>query len=142
MKAILLTVIQFTSLGILVYLNDWPAGLPLLAAVQFVGLLLGLWAIYAMSKSKLNITPVPRKGAVLIHSGPYRLIRHPMYTSLMLMVFPVLYDNHGITNLLVTTILFVNLLLKLAYEEQLLRDRFEGYDAMTGRTWRLIPWIW
>jgi len=142
MKSILLTTIQFATLGIILFTNAWPSGQPVLAGIQALGLLLGIWAILVMSRSKLNITPVPRKGAFLVESGPYRLLRHPMYTSLMLIVLPSLYDNHSPLNIFLTGVLFINLYFKLMYEEQLLQLRFEGYIEFRKRTWRLIPWIW
>lgn len=142
MKSFLLTAVQFICLGYILFANSWLSGQPVLAGVQVSGILLGIWAIVVMSRSKLNVTPDPRKGAILIQNGPYRLIRHPMYTSLMLALFPILYTNHGIVNLMVFTVLFVNLLLKLNYEERLLLARFESYRQMVSTTWRLIPWVY
>jgi len=142
MKSLLLTAVQFICLGYILLTNSWISAQPVLAGVQVAGVLLGVWAILVMSRSKLNITPDPRKGAILIQTGPYSLIRHPMYTSLMLALFPILYTDHGIANLIVFGVLFINLLLKLKYEERLLLARFESYRQMVSTTWRLIPWIY
>ena len=142
MLSILLTSIQFICLGFILYTNPWISPKPLLVVIQALGLLLGAWAIAAMSRSKLNVTPVPRNGSVLISHGPYRLIRHPMYTSLFLIFYPILITDHSTANLVVFAILTVNMVLKLNYEEKLLHQRFEGYREMAGRTWRLIPWVY
>ena len=142
MLSILLTSVQFVCLGIILYINQWVSPLAFLALIQVLGLLLGGWAILAMSRSKLNVTPVPRKGSVLITDGPYRLIRHPMYTSLFLIFYPILYTSHSTANLVLFSVFTVNMILKLNYEEKLLLQRFEGYREMTVKTWRLIPWIY
>lgn len=63
------------------------AGLPLPAAARWVGLALvgggialGLWALWHLG---LNVTPtaVVRSDAELVTDGPYRWVRHPLYTS-------------------------------------------------------------
>lgn len=142
MKSILLTSVQFLCIGWILYTNPWLSDHWILKMLQFGGLALGIWAIIVMSKSKLNITPVPRDGAFLITSGPYRLLRHPMYTSVILILFPILYGNYGVSNILVFSILLLNLLLKLRYEENLLKKKFPDYAHMKSSTWRLIPWIY
>lgn len=48
------------------------------------GLALGLWAVTADRPGNFNIRPVPRAGGQLIDRGPYRWIRHPMYSALLL----------------------------------------------------------
>ena len=142
MKSIILTSVQFSCLAWILYSNPWIADHTVWIIIQIVGLAVGLWAIFEMSRSKLNVTPVPRKGAILITSGPYRMIRHPMYTGLILTFFPILSRDHGLLNLIVFSILLLNMLLKLSYEEQLLRERFPEYNKMTDSTWKLIPFIY
>jgi protein-S-isoprenylcysteine O-methyltransferase Ste14 len=122
--------------------NPWIAAPSALVALQVVGLLLGSWAILVMSRSRLNITPVPLRGAVLVTAGPYRVIRHPMYTSLILAFFPIVYSRPDMVNIVIFTLLVVNLLFKLNYEEKLLREQFEGYECKMEGTWRLFPWIY
>ena len=142
MRSVLLTSVQFICMGILLYGNSLFADQPVLAGLQAAGLLLGTWAILVMSRSRLNVTPVPLKGAVLITSGPYKLIRHPMYTAVLLVFLPLVLSHPNTMNIIVFTILAVNLYFKLNYEEMLLLERFEGYDELMRRTWRLLPYIY
>lgn len=140
-KSILLTTIQFLALGIILYTNPWFVQLPVLLAIQVIGLIIGIWAITEMSKSKLNIAPIIREGASLISTGPYRFVRHPMYLSLILFLFPILAVNFNALNGIVFLVLIINLLIKLFYEEKLLSDRFARYSDYKQKTWRLIPLI-
>lgn len=142
MKAILITSIQFICIFWILFTNSWLATEPFLIAVQLTGFALGLWAIFVMSRSKLNITPVPLKGAFLITNGPYRLIRHPMYTSVILILFPILVGNYSWTNILVFGILLINMIVKLHFEEKLLLAKFPDYKEVISNTWRLVPWIY
>lgn len=140
-KSIILTTIQYVTLGIILYLNNWFLHQPMLLAIQLFGLIIGIWAIAEMSKSKLNIAPKIREGASLVSTGPYRFIRHPMYLSLLIFLFPMLVINFSRLNMAVFLILLINLLFKLMYEEKLLSEKFSRYTAYKQKTWRLMPFI-
>jgi len=138
---LILTVIQYLGFGIFLYLSPWMAdGLPL-QLIEFLGFALAIWALATMNKSKFNIAPQPRKNATLVTSGPYAIIRHPMYTSLLLSFTPLVishWDNNRFTLLI---FLYVNLILKLLFEESLLISHFDSYDEYMKRSWRVIPKI-
>lgn len=79
-----LVALQFAALAVLAsgFLRGAP-GLPGIALVA-AGALLGLWAIGVNRPGNFNVRPVPRPGATLVTTGPYRFVRHPMYSSLLL----------------------------------------------------------
>ena len=64
-----------------------------------------------------------------------------MYTSLLLIFTPVLISNYNLFNLVVFVIFAVNLILKLSYEEILLKQFFKDYKAYSETTKRIIPFI-
>lgn len=142
LKSILLTFIQYISMIYLILAFPVLSKQTFVLIIQLCGLLLGVWAILVMSGSKLNITPVPRSGAILIQKGPYKLIRHPMYLSLLLVLIPMMIYNTSVLGWLVFGIFFINLIIKLSYEENLLVQTFEGYKNYQQHTWRLIPWVY
>ena len=79
----------------------------------------------------------------LVESGPYRFVRHPSYTGLILAFLGVgvsFGDGLSIAAILVPTTLAVwNRILK---EEGALRKAFgDSYDAYAARTKRLIPGV-
>jgi protein-S-isoprenylcysteine O-methyltransferase Ste14 len=47
------------------------------------GALLGLWALSSNRPGNFNIRPTPREGGQLVQQGPYRWIRHPLYTAVV-----------------------------------------------------------
>lgn len=110
--------------------------------VQILAIILGLWSISEARKSKISIFPELKEGAKLIQTGPYSIIRHPMYSSILLFFFPVLIQQANLTNSLVYLILLVNLIVKLRYEEQILLGEFEKYASYKEKTFRLIPYIY
>lgn len=141
-KSILLTLIQFASLFYLVIAFPVLSGKTIIFIIQVCGVLLGVWSIVVMSRSKLNIAPVPRVGSTLINNGPYRFIRHPMYLSLLLIFVPMMILNNSVAGWVVFIVFCINLILKLSYEEKLLKDTFSNYGDYQQQTWRLIPYIY
>ena len=135
------TLIQYVTLLWFIYDSPWVARGWLAQTVELSGIALAVWAIYVMNESRIHIAPRPRPGARLIEKGPYRLIRHPMYLSIVLAVTPLILTQYDRTRLVVTVVLFANLVVKMLFEESLLKAHFEGYGEYMKRTYRLVPFL-
>ena len=132
---------QFLLVGVLIVLQ--PSAREHLSSLVFHlgGIALGLWAVVSMGRGNLNISPAVRKNAQLIERGPYRWIRHPMYTALLLfMLSYVIADPTALSVQVWFGLLFV-LLVKSLYEEMLLAQRFPSYAEYKQRTWRFVPYV-
>jgi len=81
-------------------------------------MILGVWAILVMKLAHLSILPNVTSKTKLTHSGPYKVIRHPMYTALIILSVAIYISNPVWDVLIVGVILMVNLILKLNYEEK------------------------
>lgn len=140
MRSYLLVFIQFLCLG-LIALSGPPPSQPPLIALVVGGVLLGLWGIATMRLSRLSVLPDLLAHAELVTAGPYRLIRHPMYASLLLVALGLVLAAPSLWRWLIWAALLVNLVVKLRYEEGLLLARFPAYADYRRRTWRLLPWV-
>lgn len=140
-KSTILTFVQYLLLFLLLWLNPWFSKNLFLLIIQIFGIGIGFWAIFDMSRSKLNITPLPRDNAVLISSGLYRLIRHPMYLGLIFFFTPMIISNPDTISIAFYSTFLINLLLKLLFEENVLTRRLAGYSDYKTKTWRLIPFV-
>lgn len=142
-------VISYTLVGIqflcLIYLaatGPWVArGLPLV--LEGVGGVLGIWAIIAMRLQHVRIVPDVRPNAELVERGPYRWIRHPMYTAVLLVAAALVFNAPFPPGRWAALgVLTVDLVVKLHYEEGLLRAALPSYADYMTRTKRLLPFIY
>ncbi|RMH37984.1 MAG: isoprenylcysteine carboxylmethyltransferase family protein [Nitrospirae bacterium] len=110
--------------------------------LEGLGISLGGWAVWTCSIRNLQVFPEVKPGARLITDGPYRWIRHPMYSALLLVTLALILDEWSWWRAGWWLALAMILLVKLAYEEQALRETFPEYAAYQRRTFRLIPFIY
>ena len=94
-----------------------------------------------MGWGNLHTLPLVEEDARLVTKGPYALIRHPMYSALLLAVWPLIIDQYSTLRLATGLVLTADLIVKLLYEESLLIKHFPEYRDHMKRTKRLIPFV-
>lgn len=110
-------------------------------ALFLAGALLGLAGVKHLGRNRTPY-PQPLAEAQLVTTGAYRLVRHPLYGSLLLagLGWACLWHSPSAYALAaVNTVFFV---LKANQEERWLREKFPEYAAYARRTRRFIPWLW
>jgi protein-S-isoprenylcysteine O-methyltransferase Ste14 len=140
-KAYILVSIQFICL-ILVFASGRPFAKDyLLLALEIMGVALEIWAVITMGRHNLNITPLVKQEAQLVTWGPYRFIRHPMYSALLLIIWPLIIDRFSLFLLITGLVLTIVFIVKLFFEESALKKHFVEYEDYMKTTNRLIPYI-
>jgi protein-S-isoprenylcysteine O-methyltransferase Ste14 len=117
-------------------------GNPYFLVSVILGVLLMIWAIGVMRLSNLNVMPDLKDNCVLVTSGPYRVIRHPMYAGGLLITLSLVLNHPTLLRWEYWLVLAVNLHFKLRYEEKLLAGKFPGYSDYKQRTKRLVPFVY
>jgi protein-S-isoprenylcysteine O-methyltransferase Ste14 len=118
-------------------LNGWADG------VSALGILLGAWAFFVMmGASRFSIFPEVTKGTKLVTSGPYRLMRHPMYVALLLYAAGRLINNYNTMTVFFSILLVATLTIKVHVEEKFLKKAFPKYRQYAKTTARFIPWVY
>ena len=136
------TAIQYTTMTLFIVLTPKVAVGIGWQLVELGGIVLALWAVAIMrGKSKISIAPLPRQEAQLLTSGPYKIIRHPMYTSPFVMFVPLLVTHFDWFRAALLAVLYGNMIVKLLFEESVLREYFDGYEEYMKKTWRLFPFV-
>lgn len=113
-----------------------------LFAIQLLALLLCVWSILEMGIRNFNAQPEVKKNAVFVYSGPYRLIRNPMYAGLIIFFGTGTISNFSWSATTVFTLLLVIFMIKIRLEEKYLLMQFgDQYRTFKEKTWRLIPFL-
>jgi len=146
-------VAQFTLIPLLVILTlalprgaPWPPLLSWVARLAGLVLAIGGGCLFLGGIGALghNLTPLPKpiEDGYLVQTGPYALVRHPIYSGVtlgMLALGLFLNSPPGLASALLAFLFFDA---KASREERWLRERYADYAAYSRRTRKLIPFIY
>jgi protein-S-isoprenylcysteine O-methyltransferase Ste14 len=104
-----------------------------------IGVTFAIWARYSLGRNWGSNT---KEDPVLVTSGPYAYVRHPLYAGAILGLF-----GSALTGSMVAVVMFmisiVFCLRRIHKEERVMLSLFPGqYPAYQARTKRLIPFVW
>ncbi|MEO8588162.1 MAG: isoprenylcysteine carboxylmethyltransferase family protein [Flavobacteriales bacterium] len=106
-----------------------------------LGVALACWSRYLLGRN-WSLAVQKKEDHTLIVRGPYKLVRHPIYTGLLLLFFGnaiIVGDYRG---LIAVAIVFLAFWFKLKKEERWLGEVFgDDYVAYTRTTKALLPWV-
>ena len=142
----LLVALQFGLMGAQAWLA-LPALLPWTIApaawaAAVLALLLAAWAISANRPGNFNIRPIPKAGGALVTHGPYRWIRHPMYTAVLLGAFALARAADSGLAWVTWAALLLVLWFKSTLEERWLLAQHPGYAHYRDQSKRFVPWVY
>ncbi len=92
--------------------------------------------------SNLTAVPCPKEEAQLVESGPYALVRHPMYSGAAIAALGWALCVQGWLTIGYAMVLFFFFDFKSRREEQWLVEKFSGYESYRTRIRKLIPFIY
>jgi len=79
----------------------------------------------------------------VIDSGVYARVRHPMYSSVILLLVGMALWLGSCAAALAAILPIALIGIRIIFEERFLRRELKGYDAYTARVrYRLIPYLW
>lgn len=142
----ILVVGQFTLLGLIWFFpaaNDWS--IP--TALNQVASVLNLVAIFVLLISAVNLgrsltaNPVPLESSSLKTNGLYAVVRHPIYSALLILASTAVVQSRSFVHIIAGLMLFALLEYKARFEEKLLMERYPEYAAYAARVGRLVPFV-
>jgi protein-S-isoprenylcysteine O-methyltransferase Ste14 len=99
------------------------------------------WIFTHNRLGNFNIVPEIKDGASLVVSGPYKYVRHPMYSSLILGVLGVVVYHFCFINIIALFVMIVAVYLKATKEEELWLKHHSEYESYMSKTKMVIPFI-
>lgn len=129
---------ELEPVGNLVFISQL-LGIVLLA----LGVFLRFWGILHL-KSQFTRYVTVREGDEIVSTGPYRKLRHPLYTGLLLITLGMaLFFSSLIAAAIGGSVMVWALLQRINYEERLLVEKFgPDYQQWMKTRARLIPFIY
>jgi len=110
-----------------------------------VFVLLGFIAVFFVFKENTYTSAIVEvdPGQTVISTGPYRLVRHPMYAAALVMFLFTPVALGSFWGVLGTIPLIVLIIFRLLDEEKFLTEHLSGYKEYCNTTrYRLIPRVW
>jgi protein-S-isoprenylcysteine O-methyltransferase Ste14 len=117
----------------------WPSWLGLL--ITLAGLLFAAWARVQLGRN-WSATITVKQDHDLITSGPYSLVRHPIYTGLLLGLVGIAVARAEWRGVLAIALAFGAFWRKLRIEERWMREQFgDAYNEYARRVAALVPYV-
>ena len=126
----------------LLFLNqrtDLPLEVQILACLLvLIGNAFAVYILLHLGRS-FSILPESRK---LVTSGPYQIVRHPLYLAEAVATLGALIAFLSPWAFALVAVQITLQIVRIHYEEKVLRETFSEYDDYAKKTWRLIPGIY
>lgn len=104
------------------------------------GLFIAVWARVTLG-GNWSARVTLKENHELIQRGPYRAVRHPIYSGLLLMILGTAILVGHVGGFIALLICFGGFWMKLRQEEALLTKHLAGYSEYLRRTKALVPFI-
>jgi len=141
-KSILLTAVEYLCI-LMIFITGDLLPLSFIAIVILVlAIFLGLWSLWTMFIKKFRITNKISSDSRIVAKGPYKFIRHPLYSSLLLILLTIVLNHFTFIRLILWLILLTVVFAKLMYEERSIIKRNTDYLIYKRGTKRLLPFIY
>jgi protein-S-isoprenylcysteine O-methyltransferase Ste14 len=149
-QKIIQTFARFIFIGILLipgfdHRFNWSAVPVYMVIAGEVFVALGFFIVFLVFKenSYTSATIEIGENQTVISTGPYAIVRHPMYSGALLMLTFTPLALGSFWDLLFVILIFIVIIWRLLDEEKFLSKNLPGYTAYCQKTrYRLIPAIW
>jgi protein-S-isoprenylcysteine O-methyltransferase Ste14 len=124
--------------------SSMPVWLQALGAIILLGSFTLLFLTFRENSYLAAVVRVQNeRGQMVISSGPYRFVRHPMYTGIIIFILGMGFLLGSWYGLLFEVVFAAILAGMAVLEERTLREKLPGYATYISRVkYRLIPRIW
>jgi protein-S-isoprenylcysteine O-methyltransferase Ste14 len=124
------------------FLPNVPLAAYLGLALAFVGIAFAIWARVFLGGNWSGTVTI-KKDHELVRAGPYALVRHPIYTGILMALLGTVIDLRALRGLMAFGVVLVALWMKSRREESFMTEQFGAeYTDYKRKVKALIPFIW
>ena len=113
---------------------------PIAIALQLMAVALMVWARVTFGSRSFHAAANPTAGG-LVTTGPYRIIRHPIYTAACLFGWGPIVVHRSLASVALGILLLLGALMRMICEEQLVKQKYPEYVEYAKVTKRMIPFL-
>jgi protein-S-isoprenylcysteine O-methyltransferase Ste14 len=113
---------------------------PVAIVPEVTAVALMIWARLTFGHRSLQAAANPTAGG-LVTTGPYRFIRHPIYTAACLFGWSGILEHWSLINVLLGVLLVVGAVGRMLCEERMIIEVYPEYRAYAQATKRMVPYI-
>ena|SRR5689334_3567398 len=113
---------------------------PIAIALQLMAVALMVWARVTFGRRSFHAAANPTAGG-LVTAGPYRIIRHPIYTAACLFGWGAIVVQRSLVSVALGILLLLGALMRMICEEQLVKQKYPEYIEYAKVTKRMIPYL-
>ena len=113
---------------------------PLTIAIQGAAVLLMVFARITFGRRSFHAAANPTAGG-LVTSGPYAVLRHPIYAAVIYFAWTAVADHPSWINAGGAALITAGGVARMLIEERLLTERYPEYREYMRRTRRVVPYV-
>jgi protein-S-isoprenylcysteine O-methyltransferase Ste14 len=109
-------------------------------AAQVIAVGIAIWARRSFPTKTFRVDATP-SAETIIRRGPYRLIRHPMYSAALLFIWAAVLSHLSAWTVAIGVVVTITATLRVVLEERFLRNRYPEYAAYAQMTKAIVPYV-
>ena len=106
-----------------------------------IGTIISIWSRKILGTNWSSVVTL-KQDHELVESGPYKYIRHPIYTGMILGLIGTTIVIGNLKALIIIVVIIAGLIKKIFDEEKLLTANLTEYSDYKKRTKRLVPFVY
>ena len=118
-----------------------------ISIIGYIGMIIAIIIFSLVSRENTYLSRVVEiqedRDHKVITTGPYKIIRHPMYFSVIILYISHCLALRSLFALIPCGVIIITIILRTIREDKMLHEQLEGYKEYAQKTrYKLIPGIW
>ncbi|HEY0282503.1 MAG TPA: isoprenylcysteine carboxylmethyltransferase family protein, partial [Rhizomicrobium sp.] len=124
--------------------SQMPEWLNYAAGAAILASFAGMVRVFRENSFASSVVRVQKdRGQTVITTGPYAIVRHPMYSIASFTYLVIPFALGSWMGLLAVPLLILGLAIRALVEERVLKEQLESYgDYMAKVRYRFMPYVW